>query len=299
MVEVATLGHMLYDIRCYVDDFPKPDKTSFIQGSIRASGGGSAANVAADLELLGHNSAFIGNVGTDRHGKYLIHDLHRQGVDTRGVNVVGGETGVAIVLVNPKAEVEVVEMLGVSEPVKGIDESIITEAKALHMTSCNPEALLTAGAMAKKAGLLITFDPGRSTSRLGTKKLSQVLKYSDYLILNRHELAQLSGMQDAEKAARKVSKDFDVTCVIKAGKDPVIVAGRRGEHFRVRPMPVKPIDTIGAGDAFCAGLLAGLLEGKSLEKSVRFANIVAAAKVLVRGARLHSSREEIQKKFGV
>ncbi|VVC03542.1 putative sugar kinase [Candidatus Burarchaeum australiense] len=297
MVEVATIGHVLYDIRCYVDEFPKPDKTSFIQSSIRGGGGGSAANVAASLKLLGHDSAFIGNVGTDRHGKYLIHDLHRHGVDTRGVNIVSGDTGVSIVLVNKRAEVEVVQMLGVSEPIKGIDENIIREAKALHMTSCNVDALLKAGAVARKAGLLITFDPGRSISRLGTKRLAQVLKYSDYLIVNRHELAHLTGMNDTVKAARKVAKAFDVTCVIKAGKEPVIVEGR--SSFTSPPFKVKPVDTIGAGDAFCSGLLAGMLEGETLENSVRLANAVAAAKVMLRGARPHLKREEIEEKFGV
>ena len=297
MIEVATIGHILYDIRCYVDDFPKPDKTAFIQSSIMASGGGSAANTAVNLRLLGHSSAFMGNVGTDRNGKYLIHDLHRSGVDTRGVNVVAGETGVAIVLVNRKAQVEVVEMLGVSEPVTWVDADLIREAKALHMTSCDPESLKRAASIARKAGLLVSFDPGRSTSRLGYRKLSQLLKYSDYLIINRHELTHLTGIRNTIKAARKITKKFGLTCVIKAGKEPVIVEGR--DSFKVKPFRVKAVDTIGAGDAFSAGFLAGLLEGKSLKESVRFGNAAAAAKVMLPGARSPLKRHEIEKKFGV
>jgi len=297
MVEVATLGHVLYDIRCYVDEFPKPDKTSLIESSIRGGGGGSAANVAVNLEMLGHNAAFIGNVGTDRHGKYLIHDLHRAGVDTRGVNIVPGQTGVSIVLVDKRADVEVIQMLGVSEPVKGIDEDIIRNAAALHMTSCDPESLLKAGAIGRNAGLLVTFDPGRSTSRLGAAKLSQVLDYSDYLLVNRRELEHLTGLKDTEKAAKQLSKKYDITCVIKAGKDAVIVEGK--DSFRSNPFKVKPVDTIGAGDAFSAGLISGLLEQKPLREAVRFANACAAAKVMHPGARSLIGRREIERRFGV
>jgi len=297
MVEVVAIGHILYDIRCYVDDFPKPDKTSLIESSIKGGGGGSAANVAVNLKMLGHGSAFIGNVGTDRYGKYLIHDLHRHGVDTRGVSVVSGETGVSIVLINKKAEVEVIQMLGVSEPVKGIDADLIRGAKALHMTSCDPESLKRAGSIARKHGLLVSFDPGRSTSRLGWRRLAPRLNYSDYLIVNRRELANLTGIPDTLKAARRISRDFELTCIIKAGKDPVMVEGR--ESFSARPFRVKAIDTIGAGDAFSAGLLAGLLEGKSLRQSIRFANAAAADKVMRRGARSHITRAEITRRFGV
>jgi len=297
MIDVVTIGHILYDIRCYVNEFPKPDKTALIESSIKGGGGGSAANVAVNLEMLGHNAAFIGNVGTDRHGKYLMHDLHKRGVDTRSVNVVSGESGVSIVLINKRAEVEVIQMLGVTEPVKGIDGGIIRGAKALHMTSCDPQSLKRAGSIARKAGLLVTFDPGRSTSRLGWRKLSPLLNYSDYLLVNRRELTHLTGISNTLKAARKISKNFELTCIIKAGGKPVIVEGT--DSFRVKPFRVKAVDTIGAGDAFSAGLLAGLLEGKSLKQAVRFANAAAADKVVRRGARSHITRAEIKRRFGV
>jgi ribokinase len=305
MAEVTTVGHIVYDIRCYVDEFPQPDKTAFMQGAIQSSGGGSAANVAANLRTLGHASAFIGNVGTDRHGKFLLHELHSAGVDMRGVNLVDGATGVAIIFVNRRAEVEVAEMIGVNEPLRGIDEDIIRSSLALHMTSTDAAALSKASSIARRAGLLITFDPGRSASRLGATKLSAALKNSDYLVVNRRELGFISGKNlshdsseaSVRMAAKELARKFDLTCIIKAGAKPVIVEGR--ESFRSEPFSGKVVDTIGAGDAFCAGFLAALLEEKSLEKSVQFANAAALAKAMRQGARLGMSRFEIEKKFGV
>ena len=71
------------------------------------------------------------------------------------------------------------------------------------------------------------------------------------------------------------------------------------EDFVVKPFDVKPIDTIGAGDSFCAGLVTGLVEKKGLRKSVLLANAVAAAKVQRKGAHNVPSREEIKKTFKI
>jgi len=87
--------------------------------------------------------------------------------------------------------------------------------------------------------------------------------------------------------------------VIKQGGREIIVKTKEASSFKVEPFRVKPVDTLGAGDAFCAGFIAGVMEKRSLYESVRFANAVAAAKVLCKGAQSLPSRRFITEKFKV
>jgi len=297
-LDLVTVGHLIYDSRCYVENFPSPDKTVLIESPIRTSGGGSAANVAVDACILGKTAGLIANVGTDRHGAFLIHELKRFGVDTKGVNTVKGESGSAIILIDHQAEVEVIESIGVTEGSEKVDAKYIASARHLHMAGTSLQILEKASAAAEKAHCTISFDPGRSKSKLGADKLSRVLKRCHFLIVNRKELMLLTGEHDTKKGASVLAHKFGLTCVIKGGRHPVIVEGD-GESFEMAPFEVKPVDTIGAGDAFCAGFVVAMLEGNNLRESVKFANAVAAAKVLFPGAQSLPSRKWIAKKFKV
>jgi len=296
MLDIITLGHIIYDIRCYVENFPRPDKTSFMQTSIQTGGGGSAANVAADAVLLGHRAGVIGNVGSDREGAFLLQDLLQSGVDISHVRVLRGKSGMSIVIVDKNADVEVVEMLGVSEPIGDVDLDYIAQAKFLHMTGCNIDALAE-GSKAARRGVVVSFDPGRGKAHLGEKKLSPILRNTDYLFVNRHELSAITGLNDARKAGRGLAKKYRLTALIKCGADPVVVVEPGGGISEAEQYDIKPVDTIGAGDAFAAGVLCALAEGKKLERAVHLGNAVAAAKILHRGARLLTKREEIERKF--
>ncbi|MBI4399778.1 carbohydrate kinase family protein [Candidatus Micrarchaeota archaeon] len=292
-MDLITIGHIIYDIRCYVEDFPTPDKTTFTKTEIQSSGGGSAANVAVGSVKLGLKAGVIGNVGTDEIGALLFRDLRLSRVDVSRVNVVKGKTGIAIILINKHAEVEVVEMIGMSEPIIDIDVDYIKTCKHLHMTGTNLDALEIASEAAKKSGVPVSFDPGRSKSHFGLQKLSKIINNCNYLIVNSTELKFITGENDVNAGIKKLKQEFDITCIIKSGKNPVLVAGK--DTFEVEPFKVQAVDTIGAGDAFCAGFITYLLEKKSLKDSVRFANAVAAAKVQHVGAQSVPDRKEIEK----
>jgi len=293
---IATIGHLVYDIRNYVGAFPEPDHTAIMRMHPKAGGGGSAANVAVNLSKLGFQSGVIANIGNDRHGEFLLSDLKRFGVDTSQVKVFRGMTGLSVIIIDAKGEVRVIEDLGVSDRRRAIDGDFIRESQFLHMSGCALHLLESASKEAHLAGLPISFDPGRSASRLGERKLAPILKRCEYLIINRKELFAMTGSRE-ESAASELARKYDLVCVIKQGAHEIIVKTKEASSFTVEPFRVKPVDTLGAGDAFCAGFIAGINEKKSLYESVRFANAVAAAKVLRRGAQSLPSRRFITGKF--
>ncbi|MCX8194728.1 MAG: carbohydrate kinase family protein [Candidatus Micrarchaeota archaeon] len=294
--KIVTVGHIVYDIRNYVEKFPEPDHTAVMRMHPKVSGGGSAANVAVNLVKLGWKSGVIGNVGSDRHGKFLLSDLKRRGVDTSQVRVFNGMSGLSVIIIDEEGEVRIIEDYGVADRRRAIDPSYIAESRFLHMSGCAFHLLDSASKIASKRGIPISFDPGRAASRLGERKLAPILHRAEYLIINRKELFAMTGSRE-EAAAAWLAKKYDLICVIKQGAREIIVKTKSADSFTVEPFNVKPVDTLGAGDAFCAGFIAGVNENRSLYESVRFANAVAAAKVLRKGAQSLPSRRFICKRF--
>lgn len=296
--QIVTVGHIVYDIRNYVEKFPEPDHTAIMRMHPKVSGGGSAANVAVNLHRLGFSSGVVGSIGSDRHGKFLLSDLKRLGVDTQEVKVFRGMSGLSVIIIDSEGEVRVIEDFGVADRRRTVDPDYIRQANFLHMSGCAPHLLESASRIANSAGIPISFDPGRAASRLGEKKLAEILRRCDFLIINRKELFALTGSREESEAAA-LAKKHNLVCVIKQGSREIIVKTKEADSFTVEPFHVKPVDTLGAGDAFCAGFVAGMMEKRSLYDAVRFANAVAAAKVLKKGAQSLSSRRFITEKFKV
>ena len=296
--DIVTVGHCVYDIRNYVQEFPDPDATAVMRMHPKVGTGGSATNVAHNLSKLGFSTGVITNIGNDRHGKFLLSDMEKSGIDTSQVRVFRGASGLSVIIIDANAEVRVIEDLGVADRRRAVDPDYIKGASFLHMSGCSLSLLESASKIAHSAGIPISFDPGRAASRLGERKLSAILKRCEYLIINRKELFSITGSRE-EAAASELAKKYDLVCVIKQGGREIIVKTKEASSFSVEPFHVKPVDTLGAGDAFCAGFIAGVNEKKSLYESVRFANAVAAAKVLRKGAQSLPSRRFITSKFKV
>ncbi|MFA5106272.1 MAG: carbohydrate kinase family protein [Candidatus Micrarchaeia archaeon] len=302
-LEVLTVGHILYDVRCYVDKFPQPDKSAVIDGGIHASGGGSAANVAISLSMLGRKCGIACNIGTDRHGAFLHADLKKAGIDLNGVQVCRGKSGMSIILVDKHAEVEVIESLGVSDNYAKIAKGYASQFRHLHVTGMNFRTTREAISRAYSSGLSISYDSGRFMSGGGEKAIGGVLSKIDQLIINRKELAALTGKKayknekDALADARRIAKKYSLDFCVKGGKEKTIVARADGSHFAVTPYKVKVVDTIGAGDAFAAGFIDAFLDGRKLEECVRFASGCSAEEIMRPGAHSGLDKKYILKRF--
>ena len=289
--DLVCLGHVLYDIRCYVDSFPLPDKLSIMAGRLKHSGGGSAANVAVNSTKLGLKTGMIGKVGFDEYGWFVVQNFRNCEVNTDHILVdFKNPTGVSLILVNGQGVPEFIQMIGASEPVlpEEIQAEYIQKARHLHMSGINLEALKQASKIARDSGVTVSLDSGRKKSELGLRKLKPILKNVDTLIINRHEAKILSGFEDHAKildVARSLRKKIgkDKTYVIKGGKENIVVLSPNGD-FLVPSFKVAVKDTIGAGDAFDAGFLAAMLRGKTLEDAAVYGAACGSLKCTREGA---------------
>lgn len=289
--DLVCLGHVLYDIRCYVDSFPLPDKLSIMAGRLKHSGGGSAANVAVNSRKLGLKTGMIGKVGFDEYGWFVVQNFRNCGVNTDHILVdFKNPTGVSLILVNGQGVPEFIQMIGASEPVlpEEIQAEYIQKARHLHMSGINLEALKHASKIAIDSGVTVSLDSGRKKSELGLRKLKPILKNVDTLIINRHEAKVLLGLEDHAKIldiARSLRKKIgkDKTYVIKGGKENIVALSPNGD-FLIPSFKVAVKDTIGAGDAFDAGFLAAMLREKTLEDAAVYGAACGSLKCTREGA---------------
>lgn len=300
MADLVALGELLIDLVADANGVSIAEAKRFM-----AAPGGAPANVAVGAARLGTSAAFLGMVGDDPFGHKLAGVLLDEGIDITGLAFdPDARTALAFVSLAAGGEPEFTfyrhpsaDMLYRAEQV---DESLIRSARILHFGSISligepvRSATLKAAAVARDAGVLLSFDPnlrlplwsGESEAREGLLLgwgMSQLIKVSE------EELEFLTGDTDIE-AARTIMHAEQELLLITRGRNGADFLTRTGQG-RVPGFEVEAVDTTGAGDAFVAAMLSALvarpdLPGRTedLRAAVRRANGYAALTTTRRGA---------------
>jgi ribokinase len=130
----------------------------------------------------------------------------------------------------------------------------------------------------------VSFDPGALYARKEYAALEPIIKKCYVLMPNAKELSLITGEADYCKGADVLVGRGVKIVAVKLGADGCYVTDGR-ERLQIEAFKVKVVDTTGAGDAFCAGFLYGLLDNKSLFDCGRLGNFVASRCVMKMGAR--------------
>lgn len=299
--DIVCIGHVLYDIRCYVDNFPSPDKLAVIMGRLKSSMGGSTANSAVTASKLGLKCGIIGKVGFDEYGWSVVQSFRNYGINMDHILVdFSNPTGVSLITVDKEGTPEFVQMIGASEPIspEDIRPEYIGTSRHLHMTGLNLEALVKSSEIAKDFGKTVSFDPGRKKSDLGYRMLLPVLENVDVLLVNQREAKSLLGVDDnmeiisvMKKLRKRIGKNK--TYVVKGGCKNLVVCSP-ADDFLVSSFNVKVVDTIGAGDAFDAGFLTAFLKGENLEDAAIYGAACGSLKCECEGAQSAPSKSKLE-----
>lgn len=233
-------------------------------------GGGQAANTAWALARLGLDVALLGRVGEDADGAFLRESL-------AGVNlsylVQSGASGRAYILVDRDGERTILVAPNTNDQLalQDIPLEALAAAKFLHLTSFVGEGPLKVQkeiARILQDGPRITLDPGELYARRGFQALEGIIDHLDTLLVTEREWELLGGGQKHPHWAPPV-------VVIKRGaRGARLLTPLRYLDFPVELVP-RPVDTLGAGDVFAAGYLAGRFSGLHLNLAVRLANRAA------------------------
>ncbi len=295
-LDLLAVGHALVDIRFLVKEFAGPDEEASVIKQSRGAGG-SAVNVAIDASRLGLKTGVIAKIGFDAMGRLIVDELMREKVDLSGIRIGFGETGFTIVIINSRGEISMYGYKGVAEELEPseINPHLISMAKHLHIPSLRIDTSVEAASIARKNNLTISWDPGRVLAKKGIDKLSEIIGLVDIVLANRHETKLMTGLDDYRKAAAEIKELGPRIVVVKKGGEGVYVLSSDLEKEYSAYKVDEVVDTTGAGDAFAAGLIAGLVKGYSLEKSIKYALAVAALKVTRLGSHEAPCHDEVVK----
>jgi ribokinase len=286
--DAVGFGGLNVDKLFKVNKIAKAEEESYIIDCEEACGG-SAANTIVGLARLGCKVGFIGKVAGDREGKMLVEDFCIEGVDTNGIiHVKHGRSGTVMGFVDEKGDRALYVDPGVNDTIEfnEINVEYAFQTSFLHLTSfVGEKSFQTQKRLIEglPQTVKLSLDPGELYARKSSI-LEPIIEKTFVLMPNLNELELLTKTADYRKGADVLLKKGVEIVAVKLGSKGCYVTDGKENH-NVEPFKVKVVDTTGAGDAFCAGFLYGLISGKSLYECGRLGNFVASRCIMKMGAR--------------
>jgi ribokinase len=277
-----------------VNMIAKEEEEGFVT-DFKESAGGSAANTIVGLARLKLKTGFIGKVAEDHEGNFLLDDFRKEGVDTNGITVSkDGRSGVVMGFIDIKGDRALYVDPGVNNlaEFQEINLEYATNTEFLHLSSFVGETPLEAQKelIDRLPNVKISFDPGALYARKGLRALRPIIQRSRVIFPNAIETKLLTG-KDYEEGAKTFTQLGAEIVAVKLGKKGCYITDGKESHL-VEAYKVEAMDTTGAGDAFCAGFLYGLIKGKDLYECGRLGNFVASRCITKIGARTGLPRLE-------
>jgi len=291
-MDILCLGQFTADVVVKgVEKLPEKGKSIFVD-KIELHNGGCACNTAIDLARLGVSTGVIGKVGKDPFGAFLISLLVRHKIDVRGLKVDDeGNTSSTVVLVSSDGERTFLHYSGTNAKltIEDIDFSMIKETKILHVAavyllpSLDGIPIAQILKKAKDIGVTTSLDTAWNAKGQWLEKIEPSLPYVDFFLPNIEEASMISGKDSPEEIADFFISRGVKVIGIKMGDKGCYIQSKDKDIY-IPAFKVKAVDTTGAGDAFVAGFLTGVLKGWDLEFTGLFANAVGACCVMEVGA---------------
>ena len=255
--------------------------------------GGSVTNMALNVVRLGAKAAVASRLGEDPFGEFLREEMERQGLITDYV-VTDPELHTSLAFITQSAGTAdfFIRRGSDSRLSEGdLPEVAIERARVVHTSvfalSREParSTILNALRHAHAVGCLVSLDPNYHASVWPPGEdyepvLREACRYVDVTKPSREDCVRLFGPEfdPFESIQRFLDWGVDVVA-LTMGADGAIVATGEGRLFRIEPHLISAVDATGAGDAYWAGLLLGLLDGHPPEKAACLAQLVAEAKL--------------------
>jgi sugar/nucleoside kinase (ribokinase family) len=280
--------------------------------------GGSAANTAFGVVMLGGRAGFMGKVADDTLGTVFVHDMKSAGVEaslarvpanksragseepSRPGGVVASEdraTGRCLVLVTEDGERTMATHLGVSSTlgVEDLDEDLVARAEVLYLEGYlwdveeAKAAMRRAIAIAHGADALVAFSASDPfcVSRHQREFLDLVRDDLDVLFANEEEACLLFGRSDIDQVIEAISETGTLAAITRGASGSVVVASGGATFIPAEPVE-DVVDTTGAGDLYAAGFLYGLTHGQEPERCGYLGGLCAAEVISHVGARPES-----------
>jgi sugar/nucleoside kinase (ribokinase family) len=237
--------------------------------------GGSGGILACGAARLGLRTAFVGMVGDDVFGNFMCDALSERGVDTSGIVVDPRlRTGVTVILSRP-GDRAILTFPGTMAALNAadVDPDLLATSRHVHVASYFLQTSLSPGLpalfrRARRAGVTTSVDPNWDPHERWDSGIRELLGSVDLFLPNAEEAIRIGGVQDVREAALALAAQGPLAAV-KLGAAGALAVDSSGQIVQIPGMAgVQPVDAVGAGDSFDAGLLTGLLSGWTVERAL-------------------------------
>ena len=287
---IVVVGSVNLDLVSVGKRIPAPGET--VRGDkFQTFHGGKGANQAVAVARLGHPVRMVAKVGGDDFGKRLRQGLHAAGVNVHAVTTAEETaSGVALICVDRTGQNSITVVPGANDQLLPRDlEKALPELRSAGIILTQLEIPMDTVeylcSLAQRFQIPLMLDPAPARS-LSRKLLRQVT----FLTPNETETCMLCGISLAELTSATAEKyatfllDGAANVIIKMGRQGAYLASADGVRRMIPAFRVKAVDSTAAGDAFNAGLAAGLMEGMDLAQAVRYGAAVGALSTTRAGA---------------
>jgi sugar/nucleoside kinase (ribokinase family) len=278
--DLVVAGEINPDLILTGDILPEFGQVEKLVDSATLTIGSSSAIFACGAARLGLKVAFVGVCGDDVFGRFMLDEMQKRDVDVSNVIVhQNGQTGLSVIL-NRESDRAILTHPGLIPALRAADipEMLLRRSRHLHVASYFlqtrlqpelPALFLRVRELGLTTSLDTNFDP--SVKWTGFEEL---LTVTNVFLLNEREAISLSGEMNVDSAANKLVPKVEVLA-IKMGALGALGA-QKSQIVQAPSIPIKVIDTVGAGDSFDAGFIYGYLHEWKLKKTLQLACVCGA-----------------------
>jgi sulfofructose kinase len=305
MAKIYGFGTATIDFRLITAELGEAYREKLLAQQTLAMGGGAVANCLCQISRLGGSASWLGKLGQDWIGTKIVALLEEEGVDCThicydsaccspfNIAAYAGERRRRIggfLIPNSLGELNAEDIERFAAPMKTGDWLVVEVGETriddiLHLVS-----------LAQAKGIRIAVDVDLDPivqCAMDTAKIEKLFVMAGLLMPNRAAMQTLFPEENARELVQALSTRYACDIVVTAGADGCFFQNKNMDEPQRQPaFPTQAVDTVGAGDAFHGGLLFGLSQKFSLEKSVKLASFCGAYNCRTFGARAGMLQKE-------
>ncbi len=264
-----------------------PSGSKILIKNIQFLTGGGGTNTAVALARLGHKVGYLGNLGKDANAITVMNVLKEEGIEFLGVKDKG-LTGFSVVLKSLEHDRAILAYKGMNNDLtddevnyKKLDTSWFYFSSMMGKAF---DTIINIAEFADKEGIRIAFNPSNYLAEKGTDYLKELLSRTTYLILNKEEAELLVGRGEDSSIMKRLSETGPELVVMTEGRKGA-QALYKGYLYSISPSQQKVIETTGAGDAFAASFLSGMIKKNDVKFALKLALVNAESVIKYVGAK--------------
>jgi sugar/nucleoside kinase (ribokinase family) len=280
MFDILVAGEINPDLILSGNVIPEFGQVEKLVDNASLTIGSSSAIFACGAARLELKVGFLGICGDDVFGHFMLDEMSKRGIDVSNIIIrKDGQTGLSVIL-NSGVDRAILTHPGLIAELlaSAVTDDLLKQARHLHIASYflqtrlqpNLPALFN---RARSLGLTTSLDTNYDPSEQW-RGFDELLAATNVFLPNEAEAMSLTGTKNILEAAERLGSKVEALA-IKQGKDGALGI-LKGQRVQVPSIPVKVVDTVGAGDSFDAGFMYGYLNGWALEKSLQLACVCGA-----------------------